>query len=123
MIDWRFVGGLAVLVAVVAAGAWQWVDRFDGGQAGLLAGLGFSFVSLVIGFHWIRWSVTRGHTKFMIAVLGGFAARVVGLLAFALILAFATNVSVAVALLTIVAAHFVFGAVEILYLNRTGNLA
>lgn len=123
MIDWRFVGGLAVLVAVVAAGAWQWVDRFDGGQAGLLAGLGFSFVSLVVGFHWIRWSVTRGHTKFMIAVLGGFAARVVGLLAFALILAFATNVSVAVALLTIVAAHFVFGAVEIVYLNRTGNLA
>ncbi len=123
MIDWRFVGGLAVLVAVVATGAWQWVDRFDGGQAGLLAGLGFSFVSLVVGFHWIRWSVTRGHTKFMIAVLGGFAARVVGLLAFALILAFATNVSVAVALLTIVAAHFVFGAVEIVYLNRTGNLA
>jgi hypothetical protein len=123
VIDWRFVGGLAVLVAVVATGAWQWVDRFDGGQAGLLAGLGFSFVSLVVGFHWIRWSVTRGHTKFMIAVLGGFAARVVGLLAFALILAFATNVSVAVALLTIVAAHFVFGAVEIVYLNRTGNLA
>lgn len=123
MIDWRFVGGLAVLVAVVAVCAWQWVDRFDGGQAGLLAGLGFSFVSLGVGFHWIRWSVTRGHTKFMIAVLGGFAARVVGLLAFALILAFATNASVAVALLTIVAAHFVFGAVEIVYLNRTGNLA
>ncbi len=123
MIDWRFVGGIAVLVAAVAAGAWQWVDRFDGGQAGLLAGLGFSFVSLVAGFHWIRWSVTRGHTKFMIAVLGGFAARVIGLLAYALILAFATNVSVAVALLTIVAAHFVFGAVEIVYLNRTGNLA
>jgi hypothetical protein len=123
VIDWRFVGGLAVLVAVVAAGAWQWVDRFDGGQAGLLAGLGFSFVSLVVGFHWIRWSVTRGHTKFMVAVLGGFAARVVGLLAFALILAFATNVSVAVSLLTIVAAHFFFGAVEIVYLNRTGNLA
>ena len=123
MIDWRFVGGLAVLVAGVAAGAWQWVDRFDGGQAGLLAGLSFSFVSLVVGFHWIRWSVTRGHTKFMIAVLGGFAARVVGLLAFALILAFATNVSVAVALLTIVAAHFVSGAAEIVYLNRTGNLA
>ncbi len=123
MIDWRFVGGLAVLMAAVAAGAWQWVDRLDGGQAGLLAGLGFSFVSLVVGFHWIRWSVTRGHTKFTIAVLGGFAARVVGLLAYALILAFATNVSVAVALLTIVAAHFVFGAAEIVYLNRTGNLA
>ncbi len=122
MIDWRFVGGLAVLMAAVAAGAWQWVDRLDGGQAGLLAGLGFSFVSLVVGFHWIRWSVTRGHTKFMIAVLGGFAARVVGLLAYALILAFATNVSVTVALLTIVAAHFVFGAAEIVYLNRTGNL-
>ncbi len=93
MIDWRFVGGLAVLMAAVAAGAWQWVDRLDGGQAGLLAGLGFSFVSLVVGFHWIRWSVTRGHTKFM-----------------------------TVALLTIVAAHFVFGAAEIVYLNRTGNL-
>jgi len=122
VIDWRFVGGLAVLVVVVAAGAWHWLDRFNGGHAGLLAGLGFSFVSLVVGFHWIRWSVTRGHTKFVIAVLGGLAARVVGLLAFALILAFATNVSVAVALLTIVAAHFVFGAVEIIYLNRTGNL-
>lgn len=122
MIDWRFVGGLAVLVVMVAAGAWNWLDRFNGGHAGLLAGLGFSFVSLVVGFHWIRWSVTRGHTKFVIAVLGGLAARVVGLLAFALILAFTTNVSVAVALLTIVAAHFVFGAVEIIYLNRTGNL-
>jgi uncharacterized membrane protein YjjP (DUF1212 family) len=122
VIDWRFVGGLAVLVVMVAAGAWNWLDRFNGGHAGLLAGLGFSFVSLVVGFHWIRWSVTRGHTKFVIAVLGGLAARVVGLLAFALILAFTTNVSVAVALLTIVAAHFVFGAVEIIYLNRTGNL-
>jgi len=122
VINWRFVGALAVLLIVVAAGAWQWIDRFNGGHAGLLAGLGFSFVSLVAGFHWIRWSVTRGHSKFVIAVLGGFAARVVGLLAFALLLAFATDFSVTIALLTIVAAHFIFGAVEIIYLNRTGNL-
>lgn len=45
--------------------------------------------------------------------------RILAFVAFALIAAGATDVHVAVALLTAVAAHFVFGAFEIVYLKRT----
>lgn len=121
-IDWRFLALLAGGTAILAAPAWLAVDRLDGGRAGLLAGLGFSIASLASGFHWIRWSVARGGKEFVVAVLGSMTARVVGTILFALVVAFGTAANVAVALLTVVAMHIVFGVIEIAYLHGTEAL-
>lgn len=122
MIDWRFLAGLVALLALTGWLAGPLVDGLPGGPAGLTAGLLFSLVSLAAGYHWVRWSAGRGDRPFMTALLGGFLARVLGILVFASALAFATRVNLSVALLTVVAAHFVLGVVEIVYLNRTGAL-
>ncbi len=122
MIDWRFLAGLSAVLALVAWLGRDLVDSLPGGPTGLLAGLAFSLVSLAAGYHWVRWSAGRGDRHFMTALLGGFLARIVGLLAFAVALAFATSVNLAVALLTVVAAHLVLGMGEIVYLNRTSAL-
>lgn len=118
MIDARFAGGLAVILAAAGLAAWPLVGSLAGGRAGLLAGLGFSYVSLVVGLAVIRRGLNRGPRGLVTALLGAMAARVVALLAFALILAFATRAHVAVGLLTVVAAHLVVGAAEIVYLKR-----
>lgn len=123
MIDGRFLGTLAVSMAVAAVAGWTWVDRFAGGRAGLLAGLGFTFVSIGAGYHALRWGARADARRFLGAVIGSFTARIFGLLAFAIVVASTTDAHVAVALLTAVAAHFVFGAYEIVYLKRTGALA
>lgn len=122
MIDWRFLGGLTALLAVAALPAWLLVESVDGGPAGLVAGLAFSLASTGLGFHWIRRSAGRGDRHFTTALLGGFLARVVALLAFAFALAFATTANLAVALLTVVATHLVLGLGEIVYLHRTDAL-
>ena len=120
VIDRRFAVGLAALLALGAVGAWPLVGRFDGGGAGLAAGLGFSFVSLVLGLSALRWALERSPRHVVNTLLGAMAARVVGLIAFALVIAFATRAHLAVALLTVVAAHIVVGGAEIAYLKRIG---
>ena len=122
MIDRRYLAGLVALMAVAAWPAWHWVDRFPGGRAGLVAGLVYSAVSLGLGHHWIVRSVSGPVRRFAIALLGGFLARVMGLLAFALAIAYATDANLAVALLTVVGAHLVFGMAEIAYLQRVDAL-
>ncbi|HUP01863.1 MAG TPA: hypothetical protein VM737_10140 [Gemmatimonadota bacterium] len=122
MIDWRFLGGMAALMALAAWPAFHWVERFPGGQGGLAAGLGYSLVSLGVGYHWLRRNASRTIRRFAIVLVGGFLARALGLLVFALTLAYATGVNLAVALLTVVATHLVLGMAEIVYLHRTDAL-
>jgi hypothetical protein len=76
-------------------------------------------VSLVLGLAVIRRGLAKGPRGLVTALLGAMAARVVALLAFALVLAFATGAHLATGLLTVVAAHIVVGAAEIGYLKRT----
>lgn len=120
MIDARFTLALAAFLALAGLTAWPFVARLPGGGTGLVAGLGFSFVSLALGMGGIRWGLARGPHHMVRAFLAAMAARVVALMAFALILVFATHAHLAVGLLTVVAAHLVVGAVEIGYLHRTG---
>lgn len=122
MIDVRYLGLLLALAAAVAAAAWPWVDRWPGGREGLVTGLAFSIVSLGIGFHVLRRSARRGGSRFFAAVVGSTVARVVGLLALALILAGEPGIHVGVALLTVVGLHFALGTLEIVYLHRTDAL-
>lgn len=122
MIDVRYLALLLALAAAVAAAAWPWVDRWPGGREGLVTGLAFSIVSLGIGFHVLRRSVRRGGSRFFAAVVGSTVARVVGLLALALILAGEPGIHVGVALLTVVGLHFALGTLEIVYLHRTDAL-
>ena len=120
MIDRRFALGLAAFLGVACAAAWPLVGRFPGGHAGIAAGAGFSFVSLVLGLWALRWALERSPRHVVNTLLGAMAARVVGLIAFALVIAFATRAHLAVALLTVVAAHIVVGGAEIVYLKRIG---
>jgi len=122
MIDLRYLALLIALAGASAAAAWPWVDRWPGGREGLVAGLGFSLMSLGIGFHVVRRSARRGGSRFFAAVVGSTLARVLGLLALALILARIPDVHLGVALLTVVALHFALGALEIVYLQRTDTL-
>lgn len=122
MIDWRFLGGLVALLALAGWAAWPLVDGLAGGPAGLLAGLAFSLASLALGFHGLRWGAARGQRHFMGAILGGFLGRVLALGVFALLLATVADAHLTVALLTVVAAHLVFGMAEIVYLQRTDAL-
>lgn len=119
MIDTRFALLLALSLGAAGAAAWPLVDRLPGGTAGLLAGLGFSWASLVLGLAGLRWGLGRGPRGLVTALLGAMAVRVMALLAFALVLAFATSAHLAVGLLTVVAAHIVVGVAEIVYLKRT----
>lgn len=121
-VDWRFLALLAGVTALFAAPGWVVVDRWDGGRQGMLAGTAFSLASLALGFHWIRWSVASGGKAFVVAVMGSMTARIVATLAFALGLAFGTVANLAVALLTVVGMHIVFGLIEIVYLHRTESL-
>jgi len=123
VIHWRFLAWLGASMAGVAWPAWVWVDRFEGGQGGLVAGLAFTFLSVGAGYHALRWGARRGDRGFVTAALGSTVARLLAFVVFALIAAGATDVHVAVALLTAVAAHFVFGAFEIVYLKRTDGLS
>ena len=120
MIDARFALALAGLLVLAGLAAWPLVARWPGGEAGLVAGLVFSFASLVLGMTGIRWGLARSPRHMVTALLGSMAARVVAMIAFALVIAFATRAHLAVALLTVVAAHLVVGGVEIAYLKRTG---
>lgn len=122
MIDGRFLAGLLALVVLGGWVARPLVDHLDGGPAGLLAGLAFSALSLGLGHHWIRWSARRAPARFVGAVMGVFAVRVVALVGFALGLAFGTGVDLAVALLTVVGSHLTLGALELVYLKRTDAL-
>lgn len=122
MIDGRFLVGLTGLVAVALVAAWPLAERFDGGPGGLAAGLGFAWLNLAVGHHWIRRSVTRGGTSFVAAVLGGSAARILGVALFAVVVATATRLDPTVALVATLAAHLGLGLAELLYLNRTDAL-
>lgn len=122
MIDGRFLAGLLALAALGGLAAWPLVDHLEGGPAGLAAGTAFSVLSLGVGHHWIRRSAQRAPGRFVGAVMGMFAARVVALVAFALVLAFGTGVDLAVALLTVVASHVTLGMIELVYLKRTDAL-
>jgi hypothetical protein len=119
VIDGRFAAALALVLAAGGLAAWSWTGRLPGGHAGLLAGIGFSYGSLVLGMAGIRWGLTRSPRHLVTVLLAAMAARVIALLAFALIVAFATGAHLAVALLTVVAAHVVIGPAEIVYLKRT----
>lgn len=121
-VDWRFLALLAGGTGIGAVPAWIWVARWEGGRAGLAAGLAFSLVSLALGFHWILWSAAGSPGRFAAAVLGSTLSRGVLLLAFALALAYGTAANLAVALLTVVAMHLVFGLVEIAWFQRTEAL-
>jgi len=122
VIDVRFLALLAAGLAGGAALGWRWVTDVPGGPGGLAAGLAFSFASLGLGHHAVRRGAARGERPFLAAVLGGTAARVLALAAFALGLAYGTGLDLVVALLTVVAAHIVFGIVDVVYLQRTGAL-
>lgn len=121
-IDWRFLALLVGGTALVALPAWLAVDRWDGGREGLLAGLAFSLASLAAGFHWVRWSVASGGKAFVVAVMGSTTVRILATVAFALAVALGTSANLAVALLTVVAMHIVFGMIEIAYFHRTEAL-
>lgn len=121
-IDVRFLALLVGITAVAAVPAWFAVGRFDGGRPGLALGLGFSLASLAIGFHWIRWSARGEGKRFVAAVMGSMTARVVATLVFALVVAFGTTANLAVALLTVVAMHIVFGMIEVAYFHGTEAL-
>ena len=108
--------------ALAAGAAAPFVGPWEGGAPGLAAGAAFSFVSLAAGHHGIRWGASRGGSAFLAAVVGATVARVVALPVFALGLAFGTDAHLAVALVTVVVLHVVFGIVEIVYLKRTGTL-
>jgi len=103
--------------------AWVWVDRFEGGRDGLVAGIVFAFLSVGAGYHALRWGARRGNRGFVAAALGSMVVRILAFVVFALIVAGVTDAHVAVALLSAVAAHFVFGAFEIVYLKRTDGLS
>lgn len=122
MIDVRYLAFLTAVAAAVVAAVWPWVDRWPGGREGLVAGLGFSLLSLGVGFHVLKRSAGRGGSRFFAAVVGSTLARVVALLALALALAGEPGIHVGVALLTIVGLHFALGALEIVYLLRTDAL-
>ena len=122
MIDGRFLAGLLALAALGGLAAWPLVDHLEGGPGGLAAGTLFSVLSLGVGHHWIRWSARRAPGRFVGAVMGMFAARVVALVAFALVLGFGTAVDMAVALLTVLASHLTLGMIELVYLKRTDAL-
>lgn len=122
MIDGRFLGLLLGLALLGVVAGWPLAGHLEGGPEGLAAGLGFAVLSFALGHHWIRWSADRAPRRFVGTVLGLFAARVVGLLGFALVLAFATGAHLTVALLTVVVAHFALGAAELVYLKRTDAL-
>lgn len=116
-----FAAGLALILAISGLAAWPLTGRIDGGHAGLLAGLGFAYASLVLGFLAIRGGLRSESPAALVrAILGGMAARVVALMTFALIVAFATRAHLGVALATIVVAHLVVGPAEIVYLKRMG---
>lgn len=85
-------------------------------------GTAFSLVSAGAGYHWVRWSVARGDRAFLASVLGGTLARMVAVVVFALALAFATEVDLAVTLVTVAALHVVFGIVEMAYFHTAGIL-
>ena len=122
-IDWRFVVLLTGLTALLTVPAWWGVDRWEGGREGLVAGVTFSLASLALGFHWVRWSVSDGGGEsFVVAVLGSVTARVIATLVFALAVAWGTSADPAVALLTVVAMHIVFGLIEVAYFHRTETL-
>ena len=122
MIDFRYLAALIAITAPAAAVAWPWVDRWPGGREGLVAGLAFSLLSFGAGFHALRWGARRGGSKFFAAVLGSTLVRLVALLALGLTLARAADADVTVALVTVVALHFVLGTFEIVYLKRTDAL-
>jgi hypothetical protein len=120
VIDARFALALAALLALGGLAAWPLVGPLRGGATGLVAGLAFSFTSLVLGLGSLRWGLARSPRHVVMALLGSMAARVVALITFALVLALATRAHLAVALLTVVAAHIIVGWAEVVYLKRTG---
>lgn len=122
MIDLRYLAALAAITAPVAAVAWLWVDRWPGGREGLVAGLAFSLLSFAAGYHALRWGARRGGSKFFAAVLGSTLVRLAGILALGFALARAVDADLTVALVTVVALHFVLGTFEIVYLQRTDAL-
>jgi hypothetical protein len=122
VIDLRYLAALAAITAPVAAVAWLWVDRWPGGREGLVAGLAFSLLSFAAGYHALRWGARRGGSKFFAAVLGSTLVRLAGILALGFALARAVDADLTVALVTVVALHFVLGTFEIVYLQRTDAL-
>jgi hypothetical protein len=122
VIDLRYLAALAAITAPVAAVAWLWVDRWPGGREGLVAGLAFSLLSFAAGYHALRWGARRGGSKFFAAVLGSTLVRLAGILALGFALARAVDADLTVALVTVVALHFVLGTFEIVYLKRTDAL-
>lgn len=122
MIDLRYLAALAAITAPAAAVAWLWVDRWPGGREGLVAGLAFSLLSFAAGYHALRWGARRGGSKFFAAVLGSTLVRLAGILALGFALARAVDADLTVALVTVVALHFVLGTFEIVYLKRTEAL-
>ena len=122
MIDVRYLAALTAIAALAAAAAWPWIDRWPGGREGLLAGIAFSLASSGAGFHALRWGARRGGSRFFAAVLGSTLGRLVALLALGFVLARFSRPDVAVALVTVVALHFVLGTFEIVYLKRTNAL-
>lgn len=122
MIDLRYLAAVTAIAATAAAVAWPWIDRWPGGREGLLAGLAFSLASSGAGYHALRWGVRRGGSRFTAAVLGSTLGRLVALLALGFGLARLPGPDVAVALVSVVALHFVLGTFEIVYLKRTNAL-
>lgn len=120
--SWRFAALVVATAALAAFVVGPRLDRYDGGATGLYAGLGFSVVSALAGFHWLRWSVGRSQHHFAAAVLGGMLVRLVAVGVFAVALSRLPAVHLAVALLTIVTAQLIFAGLEIVYLKRTGAL-
>lgn len=120
--SWRFAALVVAAAALTALLVGPRLDRYDGGAAGLYAGLGFAVVSAVAGFHGLRWSARRSQHHFAAAVLGGMLIRLVAVGVFAVALSRVPAVHLAVALLTIVTAQLVFAGLEIVYLKRTGAL-
>jgi hypothetical protein len=122
VIDLRYLAALVLIPAPAAAVAWLWVDRWPGGREGLVAGLAFSLLSFAAGYHALRWGARRGGSTFFAAVLGSTLVRLVGILALGFALARAVDADLTIALVTVVALHFVLGTFEIVYLKRTDAL-
>ena len=70
----------------------------------------------------MRWAAPRRGSSFVVAVLGGLAARVLAVLALAFALNAAGGADLVVALVAVVGLHLAFALVEIVYFHRTGIL-
>ena len=111
------LSGIGLLLAILASGP---VFALAGSK-GLVSwwiGAGISLFNCLWGTLLICWGVRHGHMQFQLAVLGGFAGRLVVVLGAVAVIATSADVDLGVLLLSLMGFYFLGVVIEMRFLYR-----